>query len=95
MAGKIEEAKTILNELKTRPTRHHPLALMPIAETCSILGEKDEAFDFLETAYQERVSLLIFLGIRPTFDNIRSDPRYADLVRRMGLPQMPLPTSPF
>jgi len=91
MAGKIEEAKTILNELKTRPTRHHPLALMPIAETCSILGEKDEAFDFLETAYQERVSLLMTIGVRPALNNIRSAPRFAELLRRMGLPQGPLP----
>jgi hypothetical protein len=51
-----------------------------------VLGEKDEAFEFLEAAYKERVSLLMFLRNRPAFDNIRSDPRYADLLSRVGLP---------
>ena len=53
---------------------------------------KAEAFELLEVAYQERVSLLIFLNAMPTFGNIRSDPRFPDLLRRMGLPQVPLPT---
>jgi CRISPR/Cas system CMR subunit Cmr6 (Cas7 group RAMP superfamily) len=65
-----------------------------LAGTHSVLNEKNEAFEFLETAYQERVGLLIFLDAYPTFDNIRSDPRYADLLRRMGLPQLRPPTSP-
>jgi hypothetical protein len=56
------------------------------------LGEKDDAFEFLEAAYQERASLLIYLGVRPTFDNIRSDSRFANLLRRMGLPQASVPT---
>ena len=94
MGGKTDEAKTILNELKSRPKLDHPLSLIPLADTYSVLGEKDEAFEFLEAAYKERVSLLIFIGIRPAFDNIRSDRRYDDLLRRMGLPQVPLPTSP-
>ena len=55
---------------------------------------KDEAFEFLGRAYQERASLMIFLGVYPSFDNIRSDPRFADLLRRMGLPQASVPTSP-
>jgi len=93
MGGKADEAKTILNELKNRP-KLHPLSLIALADTYSILGEKDKAFEFLEAAYKERVSLLIFLGIRPTFDNIRSDPRYADLLRRMGLPLNPLLACP-
>lgn len=78
------------NESKTRPELD-PTALIALADTYSLLGEKDEAFEFLEAAYQERASLLIYLGVRPTFDNIRSDPRYADLLRRMGLPQVLFP----
>ena len=89
MAGRTDEAKTILNELKKR-LKLDSMALISLADTYSVLGEKDEAFVFLEAAYRERSSLLIFVGVRPTFDNIRSDPRFADLLRRMGLPQVPL-----
>jgi tetratricopeptide (TPR) repeat protein len=93
IAGKTDEAKKILNELKRQP-KLDPLFLISLAGTHSVLNEKNEAFEFLETAYQERVGLLIFLDAYPTFDNIRSDPRYADLLRRMGLPQLRPPTSP-
>jgi tetratricopeptide (TPR) repeat protein len=85
MAGKTDEAKTILNELNERP-KLDPMALICSAESWSVLGEKDKAFQFLEAAYQDRVSLLIYLDVRPTFNNIRSDPRFADLRRRIGLP---------
>lgn len=90
MSGQTDEARAILNELKARP-KLDPVALVAIADAYSVLAEKDDAFDFLEAAYKERASLLIFLGVRPTFDNIRSDPRFADLLRRMGLPQVPFP----
>ena len=90
MAGRAEEAKTILNDLKKQP-RLDSMALLSLADIYSVLGEKDEAFESLERAYQERVSMMIFLGVCPTFDNIRSDSRFADLLRRMGLPQAPLP----
>jgi len=50
------------------------------------MGQKTESFEFLEVAYQERASWLVFLGAYPSFSNIRTDPRYADLLRRMGLP---------
>jgi TolB-like protein/Tfp pilus assembly protein PilF len=85
MAGKANDAETILNELNERP-KLDPMALIYSAESCSVLGEKDKAFQFLEAAYQDRVSLLIYLDVRPTFNNIRSDPRFADLRRRIGLP---------
>ena len=85
MAGKTDEAKTILNELNDRP-KLDPLTLIYSAESCSVLGEKDKAFQFLEAAYEDRVSLLVYLDVRPTFNNIRSDPRFTDLRRRIGLP---------
>jgi hypothetical protein len=86
IVGKTEEAKKILSELKTYP-KLDPVSLISLAETSSVLGEKTEAFEFLEVAYQERVGLLIFIDAFPNFRNIRSDPRFADLLRRIGLPQ--------
>ena len=50
------------------------------------LGEKDQALAWLEKAYDERSDFLVFLGQDPLFDNLRSDPRFADLARRVGLP---------
>jgi serine/threonine protein kinase/tetratricopeptide (TPR) repeat protein len=86
-AGKTDEAQKILSELKV----HRKLdsrSLILLAETCNVMGEKTEAFEFLEVAYQQRGSWLIFLGAYPSFRNIRTDPRFADLLRRMGLPQL-------
>jgi len=51
-----------------------------------MLGDKNQAFEWLDKAYQTR-SNLGFLKVDPIFDPIRSDPRYADLLHRMGLPQ--------
>jgi hypothetical protein len=82
---------TILNELRQQQ-KLDPLSLIVLAQTYSVMSEKTEAFESLESAYQERDFLLIFLGVIPAFDNIRSDPRFADLLRRMGLPQLRPPT---
>jgi eukaryotic-like serine/threonine-protein kinase len=51
-----------------------------------LLGDKDRAFEWLDRAYDQRDNLN-FIKVNPTWDSIRSDPRYADLLRRMGLPQ--------
>ena len=51
------------------------------------LGEKDLAFEWLENAYKERSDLLVYLNRDPRLDSLRPDPRFADLVKRVGLPQ--------
>ena len=58
-----------------------------IAELYADLGDKDRAFRWLNTAYQERDWWLVGLKNNFLFDPLRSDPRYADLLRRIGLPQ--------
>jgi tetratricopeptide (TPR) repeat protein len=52
----------------------------------AVLGEKDAAFADLEKAFASRSGIL-YIKVDPELDNIRSDPRFADLLRRMGLPQ--------
>jgi hypothetical protein len=49
------------------------------------LGEKEKALEGLERNYEEGRALGTFLNIDPAFDSLRSDQRFADLVRRMGL----------
>ncbi|HKF58740.1 MAG TPA: hypothetical protein VKJ45_25095 [Blastocatellia bacterium] len=50
------------------------------------LGDRDNAFKWLETAFQERERVMVVLNVHPLFDPIRNDPRFADLVRRVRLP---------
>ena len=58
-----------------------------IARLYTDLGEKDQAFAWLDTAYLEHDWLLIGLNTYFQFDPLRSDPRFAELVRKVGLPQ--------
>ncbi|HEV3374096.1 MAG TPA: protein kinase [Candidatus Acidoferrum sp.] len=58
-----------------------------IASQYAFLGEKDRAFAWLEKAYAEKSGFLHYLKVSPDFNSLRSDPRYADLLKRMGLPQ--------
>jgi hypothetical protein len=58
-----------------------------IAELYAELGDKDQAFRWLNTAYQERDAELIGMKTDFGLDPLRSDPRFAELVRKVGLPQ--------
>ena len=58
-----------------------------IASLYADLGDKDQAFRWLNTAYQERDWLLLGLKTDFSLDPIRSDSRFAELVRKVGLPQ--------
>jgi eukaryotic-like serine/threonine-protein kinase len=86
VAGKRAEAHNIIDEL-VRSSKSGHVSPFYIAEVYSTLGERDQAFEWLEKAYQSRDDELVWILIDPSFDNIRSDRRYADLLRRMRLPQ--------
>jgi len=58
-----------------------------IAGWYALIGDNDNAFKWLNRAYEVHDDWLPLLGVEPGFRSIRSDPRYADLLRRMGLPQ--------
>jgi tetratricopeptide (TPR) repeat protein len=83
-AGHHEEAQTILNELER--TKQH-VSPTDLAVLYAGLGKNDEAFQSLERAYSTHDLQLQYLGVEPSFDSLRSDPRFKDLMRRVGLPQ--------
>lgn len=84
LAGRKNEAEEILNELNTRPTRHQ---LLPkeMALLYALVGKKDQAFEILQKAYENHYFVVSEIKIDTRFDVLRSDSRYVDLLRRMGL----------
>ncbi len=83
-AGRREDALRVMDELLRSPgeRRVSPFhfALIHIG-----LGENDRAIDLLEKAYEERVERMVWLRADPRFDPLRLDPRFNDLLARMGL----------
>lgn len=83
--GKTAEARRILRELEHEAkTGYVPACL--IAALHVGLGDKEQAFVWLDKAFQERDVLLLTLNIESHLDPLRSDRRFQDLVRRVGLP---------
>jgi len=64
-----------------------PVYEFGVAQRYAIAGEKDLAFEWLEKVYEERHPALSSVNIMPAFEDLRSDARFKDLLRRMGLPQ--------
>jgi serine/threonine-protein kinase len=84
VAGKRAEAEQVLAELQKRSKSGY-VAPFHIANVYVGLGEKDQAFAWLEKAYEARSWYMTWLKVDPALDSLRSDPRFADLVRRAGL----------
>lgn len=82
-SGRGDEARDILNRLKEQSHRGY-VSPYDIAEVHAALGEKDHAFEWLEKAYEARSSDLRFLKVSQFMDSLRLDPRFADLLRRVG-----------
>lgn len=55
-----------------------------LARLCASVGQKDEAFEWLNKAYEARTDALIWIKVDPRYDNLRSDPRFLDLIKRVG-----------
>ena len=89
-ASGYEKARTVYlrQRLKDLEKRRQQETFNPLdaAIICAALGNRDEAFRWLEKAYEHHVQGLIYLKVNPEFDNLHSDPRFANLVGRIGLP---------
>src|SRR5260370_27620475 len=83
--GKKSEALAVLDELKQLSGQKYVPATS-IALIYAGLGDNDPAFAWLEKGYAERSFQMQWLNVEPRWDRLRSDPRFADLQRRMGLP---------
>ena len=82
-AGKAAEARTVLGELlglsKTRYVPPYHFALIYNA-----LGESEKALDYLEKGFTEKDARMVFLKVEPKWNNLRREPRFVDLMRRMN-----------
>jgi tetratricopeptide (TPR) repeat protein len=83
-SGKRSEAIKLLSDLKKRSNSIYSHG-SEIAVIYASLGDSDQAMSWLEKSYEERFNPGVLL--RPGFDPLRSDPRFQDLVRRIGLPR--------
>jgi TolB-like protein/DNA-binding winged helix-turn-helix (wHTH) protein/Flp pilus assembly protein TadD len=86
-SGDRAHALRLLQELKRRKQRGYvPAAAFMLGFLG--LGDYDQAFFWIEEAYKEQSNILQFLKVNPIFDPVRSDPRFFDLLRRVGLDQL-------
>jgi serine/threonine protein kinase/tetratricopeptide (TPR) repeat protein len=84
--GRRAEAKKVLEDLKGHSQGRFGFAF-PIARIHAALGEKDQAFQWLRKACEERDSAVTWLKVDPTMDSLRSDPQFAQVLKEMGLPR--------
>ena len=81
-AGRRGDALRLLAELKKR---EQPGSSGGFVIAYLGLGDYDQAFVWLERAFQEQANLILFLKVHPIFDPVRGDSRFQDLLRRVGL----------
>jgi DNA-binding winged helix-turn-helix (wHTH) protein/TolB-like protein len=86
VSGQPNAARQILDELKDLSTKGY-VSPNHFAVVHAGLGENDQALEYLEKTYQERDEMQRFIKVSPIFDNLHSDQRFIDMLRRVGLPQ--------
>jgi TolB-like protein/DNA-binding winged helix-turn-helix (wHTH) protein/Tfp pilus assembly protein PilF len=85
-SGKKQEARKLLEELEER-SKHRYISPCLMALVQIGLGERDQALASLEQGYKNRDQWMLYLKVDPHMDDLRSDPRFQDLLRRMNFPQ--------
>ena len=82
-AGMRREMQAVVDELSDHAA-HRYVSPYNVARVFAAARDPERAFEWLERAYSERNPDLIELRAEPVFDGIRSDPRFANLLRRVG-----------
>ncbi len=85
VSGQRDKAQQMIEEIERRTKLTYNVDPFAVAMIFVGLGEKDEAFAWLEKAYQERSENLLYYKDTPLLDSVRSDPRFTNLLRRMNL----------
>jgi TolB-like protein/DNA-binding winged helix-turn-helix (wHTH) protein/tetratricopeptide (TPR) repeat protein len=85
-AGRRREALRLVDELKRRQQTGY-VAPTPFVDAYLGLGDNEQALAWLDRAYQEQSNILQLIKVHPFLDPLRGDPRFADLVHRVGLDQ--------
>jgi serine/threonine-protein kinase len=83
-SGAVSEARSLLGELNEARQRRYVSALN-LTPVYAALGQLDDAFASLTQAVDERANLLIYLAVDPDYDSLRGDPRFQEILRRIGL----------
>ena len=86
LSGRKSEAMGVLDRLKTRSAQGY-VSPADLARVYTGLGMNDQAFRLLEEAYKRRLPLMVDLKADPSLDTLRSDPRFQNLLHRIGFPQ--------
>lgn len=85
--GQTADALKIAKEFRDLSSRGAYVDFYFPAGIYAGMGDKDEAFRLLQKGYEQHSAGILYLGVDVFWDGMRSDPRYADLLRRIGLPQ--------
>ena len=86
LAGETTRASSLEKSLQVQMAQRY-ICPYEVATAYTALGKKDDAFKWLQKSYEARSICVIWLNSEPRFDSLRSDPRFAALVRQVGLPE--------
>jgi serine/threonine protein kinase/Flp pilus assembly protein TadD len=86
VSGRKIEAQKLINELMESWKQRY-FSPIDIALVYTGLGDRDQAFAWLDRAYEARDGQLILVNLEPELNSLRSDPRFTDLLRRIGIPR--------
>ncbi len=85
-AGKRNEALQVLEDIKANAA-HQYVSPTEIAGVYAVLGDREHALQWLEQGWQDQSEMLLYLRVYPPFSSLRGDPRFQELVRKVGVGQ--------
>jgi hypothetical protein len=85
--AKLKGACTALIEVLKNDSQKEYVSPVEIARYYALMGDRDHTFEWLEKGYAERSGRMEYIKVEDFFEPFHSDPRYVDLLKRMGLPQ--------